>query len=77
MDDKESLTGLRKILSSRWFRIYMIFIAVMGTAMMFSPIADRMPGGRVVGWVMAGISWLLVYILCSAASSSCEDQKTH
>jgi len=45
------------------FKTFVIFEAVLGTAVMLSDMADQAPGGARVGWGVVVASWLLVVIL--------------
>lgn len=41
---------------------FVIFEAVLGTAVMFSDLASQAPGGEMIGWGVVVFSWLLVAV---------------
>lgn len=58
------------------FRKFVIFEAVLGTALMLSDVSDRAPGGAAVGWGIVIASWLFVAVLHAFSTKGATNART-
>lgn len=42
----------------RGYQYFLTFLAVLGTTIMLSPIAEQVPGGELAGWGVVAFSWI-------------------
>lgn len=53
----------------RGHQYFLTFLAVLGTALMLSPIAAQVPGGDRVGWGVVAFSWITAFLFWAFTGS--------